>query len=136
MNGTRRRAPIHQLLPKIDVASPLHRTIGIAAANFRLLSQLSGTTSGSDTRGQHAVSSRAALRSGLCFFWGRATRTWDGAFHDFGLRRSRCRRLQACANAPFDVECNLKISLESTFSTCDENVGINEQLKFSSSRKT
>lgn len=82
------------------------------------------------------LSAQGLLIGAAFAFLGRATNGWDSAFHYFGLRRSKYRRPQADANASVDVERNLKISLESTFSTCDENVGINEQLKFSSSRKT
>ena len=81
------------------------------------------------------LSAQGPLFGAAFAFLERAARRWDSAFHDFGLRRSRCRRLQAGANASFDVECSLKISLDSTFSTCAENVEINEQPKLSGNRK-
>ena len=63
--------PKRQLLLSIGVVLPRYRTICItcvAVANFLLQSQLAGVRSRSATRWQHAVSSRAALRSGPCFF--------------------------------------------------------------------
>ena len=81
------------------------------------------------------LSAQGLLFGAAFAFLGRATNGRDSAFHYFRSRRSRRRCSNASANALVAVEYSWRISLNSTFSTCAENVEINEQLKLSGNRK-